>query len=81
MMEYPEMRRLVSQLCVHNFIDASTDAYAAIVFSRKVYIRLLTSKSRVAPLPKLSIPCIELMAATICTQGKFGDLLQKFFLE
>ncbi|KAJ8948594.1 hypothetical protein NQ318_007598 [Aromia moschata] len=52
------------------FCDASNKSYAAVVFLRKeqhneVSIHLLAAKANVAPLKKMTMPRIELMAATI----------------
>ncbi|XP_037825845.1 uncharacterized protein LOC119613850, partial [Lucilia sericata] len=55
---------------LHTFVDASIDAYAAVVFLRIEYegsvkCSLVASKTRVAPLKPISIPKLELMAAVI----------------
>lgn len=55
---------------LHTFCDASKNSYAAVVFLRieqqnQVSVHLLAAKTRVAPLKKLTIPRLELMAATI----------------
>ncbi|XP_070067139.1 uncharacterized protein [Drosophila virilis] len=55
---------------MHTFIDASMNAYAAIVFLRaeldgQVHCSLVASKTRVAPLKPVSIPRMELMAAVL----------------
>lgn len=53
----------------HIFCDASEAAYGAVVYLRtqdsngKITARLLTSKSRVAPITKVSTPRLELLAA------------------
>ncbi|XP_065217063.1 uncharacterized protein LOC135843205 [Planococcus citri] len=55
---------------LHGFADASKDAYGAVVYLRAVYenhsvVRVLLSKSRVAPLKKFDISRLELCAAEL----------------
>lgn len=55
---------------LHGFADASKNAYAAAIYYRvakdgEVKCGLLTSKARVAPVKALSIPKLELSAATL----------------
>ncbi|XP_070067150.1 uncharacterized protein [Drosophila virilis] len=55
---------------MHTFVDASMNAYAAVVFLRaeldgQVHCCLVASKTRVAPLKPVSIPRMELMAAVL----------------
>ena len=56
---------------LHGFSDASEKAYAAVVYMRSCYdngtvdVKLVASKSRVAPLSKQSIPRLELSGALI----------------
>jgi hypothetical protein len=56
---------------IHAFSDASNTAYAAVVYTRSSYengnvqVRLVASKSRVAPIKKQSIPRLELLGAVI----------------
>ncbi|XP_044755059.1 uncharacterized protein LOC123314012 [Coccinella septempunctata] len=76
---------------VHVFCDASADAYAACIFLRtetgdgQVVLRLIEGKSRVAPIKKLTIPRLELLAATIGVrifrnfQTNYEINLQAFF--
>ncbi|XP_036339809.1 uncharacterized protein LOC118749147 [Rhagoletis pomonella] len=54
---------------LHTFADASTHAYAAIIYLKvvtkaSVRIHLLMSKTRVAPLKKVAVPRLELCATT-----------------
>jgi len=54
---------------IHAFGDASEHAYAAVVYLRscyedgRIHVRLATSKSKVAPMTKQSIPRLELLGA------------------
>ncbi|XP_060649602.1 uncharacterized protein LOC132786893 [Drosophila nasuta] len=55
---------------MHTFVDASVNAYAAVVYIRdevddQVHCSLVASKTRVAPLKPISIPRMELMAAVL----------------
>ena len=66
---------------LHGFSDASHRAYAAVVYMRSLYsngrigVRLVSSKSRVAPLKKESIPHLELLGAVLLAR-----LVNKFNL-
>ncbi|XP_055527349.1 uncharacterized protein LOC129719969 [Wyeomyia smithii] len=59
---------------LHGFSDASTVAYGACIYLRSLFadgsakLRLLTSKSKIAPLEELSIPPKELCAARLLTR-------------
>ena len=59
---------------LHTFVDASKDAYAAVIYARNTYTdesvscRIVASKTRVAPLKAISIPRMELMAAVLGTR-------------
>lgn len=63
-----------AQCELHGFADASTSAYAAVVYlkivsySNQVTITLLAGKSRVAPLTPLSVPRLELSAAVLLSR-------------
>lgn len=56
---------------LHGFADASTSAYAAVVymrvtsFSGEITVHLLTAKSKVAPIKTMSVPRLELSAAVL----------------
>nr|XP_042909547.1 uncharacterized protein LOC122271644 [Parasteatoda tepidariorum] len=58
---------------IHSFCDASKNAYGATVYL-KVYtpngpiVRLLTSKSRVAPLNSVTLPRLELLGALVAAR-------------
>lgn len=59
---------------LHSFADASTKAFAAVVYlrvvlkDRSVTISLLVAKSKVAPLKTISLPRLELSAAVLLTR-------------
>ncbi|GFT97467.1 integrase catalytic domain-containing protein [Trichonephila clavipes] len=58
---------------IHTFSDASQKAYGAAAFLRvkhkdRVSVDLVTSKSRVAPLKRLSLPRLELMGALLAAR-------------
>ena len=55
---------------LHGFGDASTKAYAAVIYLHVTttvggYVKLVASKSRVAPVKELTIPRLELLAALV----------------
>lgn len=56
---------------LHGFSDASESAYAAVVYFRsmdtdgKVYVSLVTAKTKVAPIKRLTIPRLELCGAQL----------------
>ena len=64
----------VTECYLHGFRDASKKAYCALIYfvyrttDGKTHVRLLASKTRVAPLKELSIPRLELMSARILAQ-------------
>ena len=59
---------------LHGFSDASSQAYAAVVYIRSVYedggvrVILVASKSRVAPLKRQTIPRLELLGAVLLSR-------------
>ncbi len=58
------------EFSVHTFCDASLQAYSATVFIRMqtttdVQVHLLASKARVTPVKNVTIPRLELIAATV----------------
>ncbi|XP_062713374.1 uncharacterized protein LOC134290289 [Aedes albopictus] len=69
---------------LHTFSDASEAAYGACTYARSVdsqgnvAVHLLASKSRVAPLKRISLPRLELCAADLATKlhTKISEALQ-----
>lgn len=59
---------------LHGFADASTSAYAAVVYLRtinkngQIHISLITSRTRVAPVKQQSIPRLELMGSVLAAE-------------
>ncbi|XP_075156248.1 uncharacterized protein LOC142229564 [Haematobia irritans] len=58
---------------LHGFCDSSEMAYAAVLFARveidgKIFSNLLVSKTRVAPIKKLSLPRLELCGALLLSE-------------
>ena len=70
---YSHSLECVTGCYLHGFGDASKKAYCAVVYmvyqltDGSRHVRLLTGKTRVAPLKQLTIPRLELMSATILT--------------
>ena len=67
---YEHIRKEVLECLVHGFADASKKGYCAVkylVYTTRTgkYSRMLTCKTRVAPLKQLSIPRLELLAFLI----------------
>ena len=70
---YDSPKHEVLECSLHGFGDASNNAYCAVVYfvchtQDGTHARLLTSRSRVAPLKALTIPRLELMSARILAQ-------------
>lgn len=63
-----------THLELYGFSDASNMAYAAVVYSRvideagDIHVRLLSAKTRVAPVKTISVPRLELCGAVILTR-------------
>lgn len=70
---YPKEAQIVS-FQLHGFSDASEDAYAAVVYlcmvdtQNNVYVSLVMSKTKVAPIKRLTIPRLELCGAQLLSQ-------------
>ena len=65
---------IITHTELHGFLDASEHAYSAVVYIRAVYsngppsMTLVTAKTKVAPLKRLSIPRLELCGATLISK-------------
>jgi len=63
------------QVELHHFSDASSYAYGACTYIRcisaqgKVYVALMCSKGRIAPMKQMTIPRLELMAAVLSAKA------------
>ena len=61
-------------ITLHAFVDASQEAYGAVLYAKVVYdsgeqsCRLIAVKKKVAPLKTMSIPRLELMVAVLGTR-------------
>ena len=59
---------------IHAFCDASQQAYCCVLYVRvkdrfgNFHVRFLVGKTRVAPLKKLTLPRLELIAALLCVR-------------
>ena len=66
---FPQMQTEAQPIYLHVFADASPKAYGAVAFiSNDHHSSFVMSKSRVAPLKELTLPQLELMAASICAR-------------
>ena len=66
-----QLKKEVKCAKLHTFVDASQEAYGAAVYIKVEYqdesssVRLVASKTKVAPLHSISIPRLELMSAVL----------------
>ena len=64
----------ITSLQLHGFCDASENAYAGVMYLRgedsegRIHISLVTAKTRVSPIKRLTIPCLEWCGAYLLTQ-------------
>ena len=69
-----DKRTQIASLELHGFSDASENAYAAVVYLRMtdtfggIQVSLFSSKTKVAPIKKLTIPRLELCGAYLLAQ-------------
>ena len=73
---------------LHGFCDSSELAYCAVIYIRKqtssgVNVMLVTSKTKVAPLKKLSIPRLELLSCLLLSElvASVSTSLREIFNE
>ncbi|GFS82583.1 hypothetical protein NPIL_551091 [Nephila pilipes] len=65
------VRGLLGAVCVHGFCNASKVAFGAVVYRKSqtpagdVAIKIVASKSRVAPLKKITVPRLKLCATVL----------------
>ena len=70
---FPKNVQVVS-LQLHGFSDASQDAYSGVVYLRMqdtdgdIHVSLVTSKTKVSPIKRLTIPRLELCGAQLLTK-------------
>ena len=71
---YYQKESCLTSIELHGFCDASEDAYAGVVYLRmtdsagNVQVSLVISKTKVAPIKRLSIPRLELCGAHLLAQ-------------
>ena len=71
---YSPAQSAVCSYQIHGFSDASKRAYAAVVYLRtafsngEIQVNIMTSKTRVAPSKRQSIPRLELLGAALLAQ-------------
>ena len=65
------LAQTIKELQLHVFCDASTTAYAAVVYMRHetsqgtTHVKMMTAKTRVAPIKCICVPRMELCAALL----------------
>ena len=63
--------KTIDSVSLHTFVDASEDAYGAVVYARYTYLdgtistNIVAAKTRVSPSKPISVPRLELMGAVI----------------
>ncbi len=67
---FEDLRTKPTKIELFGFCDSSDSAYAAVVYAKVVskehsFVKLVSSKTRVCPLTKMSIPRLELLACLI----------------
>ena len=68
-----KLSNVLSDIELHGFSDSSQTAYSAVVYAKikvenKCYVKLLASKTKVAPLKMLSIPRLELLVCLLLSK-------------
>ena len=81
MLQVTRLQRVANYIEMHNFSDASSEGYETASYLRvvdkegKVHCSLMIGKSRVAPLKTVTIPRLELTAATVAAKKRFNTFV------
>ena len=79
---FPKESNIIN-MQIHGFCDASEFAYTGVIYFRgindkgHVHMSLVMAKTKVAPIKRLTIPCLELCGAVVVAKlvGHVADIL------